>query len=56
MGGKIYLDNDYFSGIEGHPGTRFVIDLRAGSIEPPMAVDTHVVSKELENSSGSGNT
>lgn len=27
MGGKIVLDYDYHSGIEGHPGARFVIDL-----------------------------
>jgi CheY-like chemotaxis protein len=36
MGGKIYLDDDYFSGIEGHPGTSFVIDMQAGSIDPPI--------------------
>ncbi|CAJ1953590.1 unnamed protein product [Cylindrotheca closterium] len=39
MGGKIYLDNDYHSGIEGRPGTSFVIDMRAPSVEPPMAQD-----------------
>jgi CheY-like chemotaxis protein len=36
MGGKIYLDDNYFSGIEGHPGTRFVIDMQAGCIDPPI--------------------
>jgi CheY-like chemotaxis protein len=34
MGGKIYLDDDYDSGIPGHPGTRFVIDLCNKSISP----------------------
>ena len=37
MGGKIYLDDDYFSGIPGHPGTRFVVDLQTSSIHAPMA-------------------
>jgi CheY-like chemotaxis protein len=34
MGGEIYLDDDYHSGIPGHPGTRFVVDLKSKSIEP----------------------
>jgi signal transduction histidine kinase/CheY-like chemotaxis protein len=33
MGGEIGLDNDYDSGIPGHPGTRFVVNLRT----PPLA-------------------
>ena len=33
MGGKIYLDDDYDSGIPGHPGTSFVIDLCAGTLD-----------------------
>lgn len=28
------MDNDYNSGIPGHPGTRFVIDMQAGPVEP----------------------
>ena len=36
MNGEIYLDDDYDSGIAGHPGTRFVVDLQSGSIEPPV--------------------
>lgn len=58
MGGKIYLDDDYFSGIEGHPGTRFVIDMQAGSIEQPVVVDTNEVldGKQPEDQSGSGDT
>jgi CheY-like chemotaxis protein len=28
MGGDIYLDKEYDSGMEGHPGSRFVIDLK----------------------------
>lgn len=31
MGGKIYLDKTYQSGIEGSPGARFVVDLKAAS-------------------------
>jgi CheY-like chemotaxis protein len=33
MGGEIGLDNDFDSGIPGHPGTRFVVNLRT----PPLA-------------------
>ena len=29
------MDDDYFSGIEGHPGTSFVIDMQAPSVEQP---------------------
>lgn len=39
MGGKIYLDNNYNSGIPGHPGTRFVIDMQAASVQP-LGLDT----------------
>lgn len=35
MGGNIHFDDDYDSGIEGHPGTRFIIDLQTSSIDPP---------------------
>jgi CheY-like chemotaxis protein len=35
MNGNIYLDNDYDSGVPGHPGTRFIVDLQSGSIDPP---------------------
>lgn len=33
MGGVIYLDDDYDSGVEGCPGTRFVVNLRTPPIE-----------------------
>lgn len=33
MGGIIYLDNDYRSGIDGCPGTRFVVNLRTPPID-----------------------
>eukprot|EP00980_Cylindrotheca_fusiformis_P005945 scaffold1262_cov106-Cylindrotheca_fusiformis.AAC.2 len=39
MGGEISLDDGYFSGIEGHPGTRFVVDMKAGSIDPVVSPD-----------------
>lgn len=45
MGGKIYLADDYHSGIEGHPGTSFVIDMQAPSVEPPE--DTQEMVREL---------
>ncbi|KAG7351424.1 PAS domain containing protein [Nitzschia inconspicua] len=35
MGGKIYLDEDYDSGITGYRGTRFIVDLQTSSIEAP---------------------
>lgn len=41
MGGKIYLDDNYHSGIEGQPGTRFVVDLQAGSIDPSQSGATN---------------
>ena len=33
MGGKLYLDEEYDSGIAGLPGTRFVVDLQTKSIQ-----------------------
>jgi len=45
MGGKIYLADDYHSGIEGHPGTSFVIDMQAPSVEPPE--ETQEMDREL---------
>ena len=38
MGGEIGLDNDYDSGIPGHPGARFVIDLQTPPIEAPLSL------------------
>lgn len=35
MGGELYLDDDYDSGIEGFPGTRFVVDLKKPPIDHP---------------------
>lgn len=32
MGGEIYLDHDYHSGIEGYPGARFVINLNTAPV------------------------
>ena len=39
MGGEIYLDPEYHSGVPGHPGTRFVVDLKTPPIEQPLVVD-----------------
>ena len=35
MGGEIWLDEEFDSGIEGHPGTRFVVDLKIA----PSSID-----------------
>jgi len=41
MGGKIYLDDDYESGVDGWPGTRFVVNLRT----PPIDVHSGLIDK-----------
>eukprot|EP00522_Entomoneis_paludosa_P009722 CAMPEP_0172449970 /NCGR_PEP_ID=MMETSP1065-20121228/8521_1 /TAXON_ID=265537 /ORGANISM="Amphiprora paludosa, Strain CCMP125" /LENGTH=896 /DNA_ID=CAMNT_0013201733 /DNA_START=27 /DNA_END=2717 /DNA_ORIENTATION=- len=43
MGGDIYLDTDYHSGIEGYPGSRFVVRLN----QPPLDSAEH--DGELHN-------
>lgn len=40
MGGTIYLDDTYHSGIVGHPGARFVIDLNV----PPLEINEQAPS------------
>lgn len=42
MGGNIYLDKSYHSGIDGCPGARFVIEL----LEPPLELDKAALFKE----------
>lgn len=44
MNGVIFLDDDYSSGIPGHRGTRIVVDLQSGPIDPP-AVALHSQGK-----------
>jgi len=34
MGGRLYLDDQYDSGIEGCPGTRFIVDLNVAPMDP----------------------
>jgi len=53
MGGKIYLDEDYDSGIEGHPGTRFVIDMQAPALDAPSEAPS-MYSNRIRNGSGKG--
>jgi CheY-like chemotaxis protein len=54
MGGKIYLDDDYESGIPDHPGTRFVIDLCTSSIIPPaLKMEDHVETDTTDSIEGS---
>eukprot|EP00549_Striatella_unipunctata_P004942 CAMPEP_0118686328 /NCGR_PEP_ID=MMETSP0800-20121206/7749_1 /TAXON_ID=210618 ORGANISM="Striatella unipunctata, Strain CCMP2910" /NCGR_SAMPLE_ID=MMETSP0800 /ASSEMBLY_ACC=CAM_ASM_000638 /LENGTH=265 /DNA_ID=CAMNT_0006583355 /DNA_START=234 /DNA_END=1031 /DNA_ORIENTATION=- len=39
LGGNIFIDEHYHSGIEGYPGTRFVIDLQVPPHELSMEID-----------------
>lgn len=41
MEGKIYLDENYDSGVKGYPGTRFVVNLRREPIDPQFIQDYH---------------
>lgn len=54
MDGDIWLDESYDSGVEGCPGTRFVIDLKTA----PISVDHSITGTEAEvpdpNSSPAG--
>jgi CheY-like chemotaxis protein len=52
MGGEIYLDDDYDSGVPGYPGTRFVVDLQTSSIEPPVDDEAYLAAKGLDGCSG----
>lgn len=54
MGGSIYLDPTYHSGVQGHPGTRFVVDLKQAPIEQPLVMDARVTA--MLNSSHMGNS
>jgi len=45
LGGKIYLDPAYDSGVDGCPGARFVVDLR----KPPMTFGSLLLSEEEED-------
>lgn len=56
MGGQIYLDDDYFSGIPGHPGTRFVVDLQTSSIQAPMADHVPCQGDDGVDTNGTGTT
>lgn len=44
MNGDIWLDESYHSGIEGYPGTRFVIDLNA----PPLDLSSQALDQQEE--------
>jgi CheY-like chemotaxis protein len=41
LNGDIWLDESYDSGIEGYPGTRFVVDLNA----PPLTLEPSVLDR-----------
>jgi len=41
MGGCLYIDDDYRSGIEGCPGTRFVIQLKIPPLQYNTILDDH---------------
>jgi hypothetical protein len=38
MGGDIYLDPEYDSGVPGHRGTRFVVDLKMAPLVAPSSL------------------
>lgn len=48
MGGKIWLDDAYHSGVEGCPGARFVLDLKT----TPLSVEAITPTCETQQSSG----
>ncbi|KAG7354541.1 PAS domain containing protein [Nitzschia inconspicua] len=52
MGGKIYIDEEYESGITGHRGTRFIVALQTSSIEPPTNVLPNLYDKKSVDGSG----
>jgi PleD family two-component response regulator len=49
LGGDIYLDNDYDSGIPGNPGTSIIINLK----RPPFE-EVEVAGEDLESGSETG--
>ena len=53
MGGQIYLDPDYNSGVPGHPGTRFVVDLKQPPIKRTHEIDP-LMNELLSNSRFNG--
>lgn len=42
MGGELYLDEDYKSGVEGFPGARFVVDLQI----PPISLKVATAAED----------
>ncbi|KAL3943078.1 MAG: hypothetical protein SGARI_000061 [Bacillariaceae sp.] len=46
MGGSVYIDKEYHSGMEGRPGTRFVVELAA----PPLDLDDLILQKYSSHS------
>jgi CheY-like chemotaxis protein len=54
MGGEIYLDPSYHSGVPDHPGTRFVVDLKQPPLEGALAMDPDVL--KMLNASSSSNS
>ncbi|CAB9502715.1 respiration control sensor protein ArcB [Seminavis robusta] len=56
MGGTIQLDPDYDSGVPGHPGSRFVIDLKQTVIEQPLFLDHSDFQNNLDHHRPSNGT
>lgn len=56
MGGEIYLDDDYDSGIKGFPGTSFVIDMKRSPLDPPAeALANESANRDLGSERHSSN-
>jgi signal transduction histidine kinase/CheY-like chemotaxis protein len=43
MGGSLYIDDNYRSGVEGCPGTRFVVQLKI----PPLQLNNAILDSEM---------
>lgn len=52
LGGELYLDETFDSGIAGFPGTRFVISTK----KEPVEVDTHIPAEDTEQMTDSGHS
>ena len=46
LGGTIFLDNDWHSGIDGCPGARFVVELKAEPVDTAIAPSKNPVNDE----------
>jgi len=55
LGGYIWIDDDYHSGIEGCPGTRFVVDLQTPPLDIPEDDDDEEEQQQKEEKNNNDN-